>query len=436
MIDRYAREEMKRIWSRENKFQKWLEIEMAAAEAQTELGIIPQKSFDEIKEKAGFSIEEIDDEEEKTRHEIVAFLNSVFKRVGESSSRYIHYGMTSSDIMDTGVNLQLKEANELLEPKLLEIIEILKRLVNKYKYTPIIGRSHGIHAEPTTFGLKLAIFYDEFKRGLRRFRDAVKDVNIGMVSGPVGNYSQLDPAVEEHICKKFNLNQPGITNQIIQRDRYAYYISALAILAGTIEKLAVELRNLARTEIGEVEEPFLISQKGSSAMPHKRNPVALEQLTGLCRMVRSYATPSMENIVLWHERDISHSSVERVILPDSTILMDYIFNKLAYILDNMNVDEDRMRENIEFTKGLVFSQRLMLRMVNAGMSRERAHTMVQGKIMASWKEGKDFYDQIRRDGEIRRYITIEEIEALFDLDRYLKQVDYILSRVFEDDEDK
>ncbi len=435
MIDRYAKEEMKQIWTRETRFRKWLEIELAVLKAQSELDVVPKEIYEEAAEKADFTLEEIDQEEEKTKHEIVAFLNSVFSRLSDEAGRYIHYGMTSSDVMDTGTNMQLRDANELITGNLTDMLKVLKRLVEKYKYTPIIGRSHGVHAEPTTFGLKLAIFYAEFRRAKKRFLDARKDVEVGKISGPVGNYTMIDPKVEELALKELGIGLAPITNQVVQRDRYAYYMSVMAVLASSVEKLAVELRHLARTEVAEIEEPFSAKQKGSSAMPHKRNPVGLEQVTGLCRMIRSYVIPAMENQALWHERDISHSSVERVILPDATILMNYILTRMTDILDNMNVATDKMLDNINITRGLVFSQRLMIRLINAGLSRSKAHTMVQGKIMTSWKEGKDFREQIRQDGEIRRYITIEEIEALFDLDLYTRQVSYILSRVFKDDED-
>ncbi len=435
MIERYAREEMTAIWTREFRFRKWLDIELAVLKAQSELGVIPEEIYAEVAEKADFTIEEIDQEEEKTKHEIVAFLNSVFSRVSDEAGRYIHYGLTSSDVMDTGTNLQLKDANAIIAQNIDDILKVLKRLVNKYKYTPIIGRSHGVHAEPTTFGLKLAIFYAEFRRAKKRFADARADVEVGKISGPVGNYTMIDPKVEEMACDELGIGLAPITNQVVQRDRYAYYMTVMGVLASTIEKLAVELRNLARTELSEIEEPFSAKQKGSSAMPHKRNPVGLEQITGLCRMIRSYSMPAMENQALWHERDISHSSVERIILPDATVLMNYILVKITNILDNMNVATDKMLTNIDLTKGLVFSQRLMIRLINAGLSRSKAHTMVQGKIMACWKEGRDFREQIRQDGEIRRYITIEEIEALFDLDLYTRQVSYILNRVFKDDED-
>ena len=435
MIERYSREEMAKIWTREYRFKKWLEVEIAACEAQTEQGVITEKIMEEIREKADFSLEEIDEEEAKTKHEVIAFLNSVFSRLSEDACRFVHYGLTSSDVMDTATHLQLKDANELLLEDINGLLKIIKRLVEKYKYTPIIGRSHGIHAEPTTFGLKLAIFYAEIKRSLKRFEGSVEEMRVGKLSGAVGNYSQLNPKIEELVCEKIGLNQSEITNQVIQRDRYAYYISILGILAGSIEKLTTELRNLARTEIGEVQEQFSIGQKGSSAMPHKKNPVALEQLTGLCRMVRSYTVPAMENITLWHERDISHSSTERIILPDVTILMDYILIKVTEILDNMDVFTEKMLENIHLTNGLVFSQRLMMRLVNSGLTRQMAHTMVQGKIHASIKENIDFHEHIRRDGEIRRYITIEEIEALFDLDIYTRNVGYILKKVFADEEE-
>jgi adenylosuccinate lyase len=438
MIERYSREEMAQIFTREERFRLWLEVELAVCEGQVAVGFMPQKVYDEMMETVKDfptpqDMEAIDEEEEKTKHEIVAFLNVLFERTGETASRYIHYGMTSSDVMDTATALQVKKANVIIERELNQLLSVLKRLVKKYKYTPIIGRSHGMHAEPTTFGLKLAVFYSELKRSLHRFHLAAAEIETGKCSGAVGNYTQIEPQVEEIMCSKLGLSQPFATNQIIQRDRYAFYFSVLAIIAGSIEKLAVELRNLARTEIGEVEEPFSTKQKGSSALPHKRNPVSLEQVSGLCRLIRSYALPAMENQVLWHERDISHSSVERVILPDSLIALDYVLDRMTDIVDNMNVFPDKMKENINMTKGLVFSQRLMLRLINTGMPRSKAHTMIQGKILTALKDGKDFHDTIKKDGEIRKFITIEEIESLFDLDLYTRQVNYILRRVFADE---
>jgi len=424
---------MGNVWSRQARFEKWLQAEMAVLEARTDLKQIPKKVYKAIVSTAGFDIEAIDAEEAKTNHEMVAFLNVLFNNIGDANSRYVHYGLTSSDIMDTGMNLQLIEASNIIQEDIAALMSVLKRLIGAHKYTPIIGRTHGIHAEPTTFGLKLAIWYTEMTRNIKRFKTAVEGIRIGKFSGAVGNYSMIDPDVEVLACEKLGLSHAPISSQIVQRDRYAFYISILGVMASTLEKMAVELRHLARTEVGEIEEPFSAKQKGSSAMPHKRNPITLERISGLARLIRSYSIPAMENISLWHERDLSHSSVERIIIPDATILTDYILYMMTYILDNMTINTKRMRENIDMTRGLVFSQRLMLRLVNAGMPRTHAHTMVQGKIMSAIKKKIDFYELVRKDGELRNYITLEEIDALFDLDIYYRNVDYILERVFADE---
>jgi len=430
MIDRYSRPKMKEIWSDENRFKKWLEVEIAVLEAQAELEEIEQEVVDEVKQKASFTVEEIRKAEEETHHEMVAFINVIQSKISDEAKRWFHFGLTSSDIMDTALALQLREASDIIAADLKAVMNTIKNLAHKYRYTPIMGRTHGMHAEPTTFGLKVAVWYDEFNRHKKRFKEAVDQVLVGKISGAVGNFATIDPEVEEKVLKKLKLKPEKAATQIVHRDRHAFYIATLALIASTIEKIATEIRNLQRTEIAEVEEPFAAKQKGSSAMPHKRNPVKSEQLCGLARLVRSYVIPAMENIVLWHERDISHSSVERVILPDATTLIDYMLDRLNYILSGLRVNTDKMMENIMLTRGHIFSQRLMHRLIRAGLPRETAYLLVQGRAMASWAKGLDFREEVIKDGEIRRYISLEEIEALFDLDVYIRYVNYIFKRVF------
>lgn len=430
MISRYSREKMVKVWGDENRFKKWLDIEIAVCEAQKALGIITEKILAKIKEKASFTVEEIRKREAENQHEMVAFIDVIGKNVGKEA-RFIHLGLTSSDIMDTAMSLQMLDSIAIIEEDLQKMMASIKRLALKYKFTPMIGRTHGVHAEPTTFGLKLAVWYAELKRHETRLKNLKAIVGVGKISGAVGNYAQIDPEVEKIALKKLGLAVPPVCTQIIQRDRHAEYIMVFALIAATCEKIATEIRNLQRTEIGELEEPFAQKQKGSSAMPHKKNPVKCEQICGLARVVRSAVIPALENITLWHERDISHSSVERVILPDVSITLDYMLSVMTTILDGLTVDVKKMRENIDLTKGMVFSQRLMLRLVAAGMPRDKAHTMVQGKVMSSIKKGVNFMDEVIKDGEIRRYLTLEEIEALFDLDIYIKNVDYIFKRALD-----
>ena len=430
MIDRYSRPKMKEIWSDENRFKKWLEVEIAVLEAQAELEEIEQEVVDEVKQKASFTVEEIRKAEEETHHEMVAFINVIQSKISDEAKRWFHFGLTSSDIMDTALALQLREASDIIAADLKAVMNTIKNMAHKYRYTPIMGRTHGMHAEPTTFGLKVAVWYDEFNRHKKRFKEAMDQVLVGKISGAVGNFATIDPEVEEKVLKKLKLKPEKAATQIVHRDRHAFYIATLALIASTIEKIATEIRNLQRTEIAEVEEPFAAKQKGSSAMPHKRNPVKSEQLCGLARLVRSYVIPAMENIVLWHERDISHSSVERVILPDATTLIDYMLDRLNYILSGLRVNTDKMMENIMLTRGHIFSQRLMHRLIRAGLPRETAYLLVQGRAMASWAKGLDFREEVIKDGEIRRYISLEEIEALFDLDVYIRYVNYIFKRVF------
>lgn len=422
---------MGRIWSDEMRYKKWLEVELAVCEAWAELEEIPPEIVDHIKKNASFRLSDIRKAEERTRHEVVAFLNVLQERVGEDAARWIHFGLTSADVMDTGLALQLRDAGSIIEKDIDALMATIKSLANKYKYTPIIGRTHGMHAEPTTFGLKLAGWYDEMARNKRRFLAALDDVLVGKISGAVGNFAHIEPEVEEIVMKKLGLRPEPAASQVVHRDRHANFIASLALIACSLERFATEIRHLQRTEVGEVEEPFTATQQGSSAMPHKKNPIQCEQICGLARLMRSYVVAAMENIPLWHERDISHSSVERNIIPDATILADYMLNKMNEILSGLVVHPDRMRKNIDLTEGHIYSQRLMLRLIKAGVPRQKAHLMIQGKIMsASKRKGENFKQQVIRDGEIRRYLSLEEIEALFDLDVYIRYVDHIFKRVF------
>jgi len=430
MIPRYTRPEMARIWEPQNKFQKWLEIEIAACEAWARLGEIPRKSLNTIKRRARFDIERIEKIEQRVKHDVIAFLTSVAENVGPDS-RYIHKGLTSSDILDTSLALLMRESADLIIKEIKALRDVLKKNAFKYRDTLRMGRSHGIHAEPTSFGLIFALWYEEMGRNLTRLRNARENINYGKLSGPVGNFSSVPPFVERYVCKRLKLKPAPVSTQIIQRDRHAEFLNALALIASTIEKIAVEIRHLQRTEVLEVEEPFEKGQKGSSAMPHKRNPVGCENLSGLARVVRSNAIASMENIALWHERDISHSSVERIIIPDSTILIDYMLVRLTGILRGLQVYPERMRENINRSYGLYCSQRVLLRLTEKGLSRENAYRLVQRKAMQSWRQRKEFKGVLKRDVLIRKYLSDKEIEEIFDLSHYTRNVNYIFKRVFK-----
>ena len=429
MINRYTRPEMGRIWKPENQYAKWLEVEIAACEAMSEAGIIPENSLTNIKKKANFSMERILKIEEETKHDVIAFLTNVAEYVGPDS-RFIHLGLTSSDILDTSLALLLKEASNLIINDLTEFIEVIKKRAMEHKYTVMIGRSHGIHAEPITFGLKLAVWYSEMKRHLKRLIEARDVISYGKLSGAVGTFANVSPDVEADTCKKLGLKPAEISTQIIQRDRHAQYFTTLAILAGTLEKIAVEIRHLQRTEVLEAEEPFAKGQKGSSAMPHKKNPIGSENISGLSRLVRSNCLAAMENMVLWHERDISHSSVERVIAPDSTILIDFMLHRLKGIVGGLVVHPDRMAENLKKTKGLIFSQQILMKLTSKGIERQKAYVIVQRNAMEAWKSGREFKGLIMEDRELRTYLKKEEIEEIFDLDYHLKHVDDIFERVF------
>jgi len=429
MISRYTRPEMGRIWESENLYAKWLEVEIAACEAMAQEGLIPEEALENIRKKAAFSVGRILEIEEETKHDVIAFLTNVEEHVGPDS-RYIHLGLTSSDILDTSFALLLKQAMDIIVQDLQELMDVIRIRAMEHKYTVMIGRSHGIHAEPITFGLKLAVWYSEMKRNLKRLVEARDVISYGKLSGAVGTFANTSPKIEALVCKKLGLRPEEISTQIIQRDRHAQYFSSLAILAGTLEKIAVEIRHLQRTEVLEVEEPFAKGQKGSSAMPHKKNPIGCENISGLARLVRSNSLAAMENMPLWHERDISHSSVERVIAPDSTILIDYMLHRLTGILRGLVVHADRMDENLKKMKGLIFSQQLLLRLAGKGLERQAAYVMVQRNAMKVWETGQEFKDLIMKDQGIGGYLSKTEIEEIFDLDYHVKHVDDIYERVF------
>jgi adenylosuccinate lyase len=420
---------MGRLWEPENRFQKWLDVEIAACEAWAELGEIPEDALKVIKEKARFDIARIEEIESTVKHDVIAFLTSVSEFVGPDS-RFIHKGLTSSDVVDTALSLLMREAADIIIKDIKELMSVLKEQALKFKDTSCIGRSHGVHAEPMTFGLKFALWYEDAKRNLRRIEQAKDTISVGKISGAVGTFSNMPPELEEKVCRKLGLIPEPVATQVVQRDRHAEYMTALALIAACIEKIAVEIRHLQRTEVLEAEEPFSIGQKGSSAMPHKRNPVGCENLSGLARVVRSNAIAAFEDIALWHERDISHSSVERVIIPDSTILVDYMLNRLKGILKDMHVYPERMKANMDRSYGLYNSQRVMLALTDKGITREDAYAMVQRNAMESWKDGVSFMKLLQKDGEITKHLSPEEIEEIFDLRYYLRNVDYIFKRVF------
>jgi len=422
--------EMAKIWEPENKFQKWLDIEIAVCEAWASLGEIPKKRLEIIKKKARFNIHRIDEIEKTVKHDVIAFLTSVSENV-RGDSRYIHKGLTSSDIVDTALALLMREAADVITDDIKRLMKVLKEQAFKYKETPCIGRSHGVHAEPMTFGLKFALWYEDAKRNLERLTNAKKTISVGKLSGAVGTFSNIPPKIEEMVCKKLGLRPEPVATQIVQRDRHAEYMNALALIAGSVEKIALEIRHLQRTEVLEAEEPFEKGQKGSSAMPHKRNPVGCENICGLARVVRLNAMAAMENIALWHERDISHSSVERVIIPDSTILIDYMLVRLTNILKGLHVYPKRMMENINKSYGLYNSQRILLKLTEKGLSREDAYQLVQRNAMQSWEKRTDFKELLKQDTQIKKHLPLQEIDELFDLSYYLKNVDYIFKRVFK-----
>ena len=431
MITRYTRPEMGRLWDLDNKYQKWLEVEIAVCEAWAEMGGIPAGAVEIIKDKAGFDIGRIDEIEKTVKHDVIAFLTSVAEHVGPES-RFIHKGLTSSDVVDTALSLLMMQAADIIIDDLKELMSVLKKQAFDYKDTPCMGRSHGIHAEPMTFGLKFSLWYEDAKRNLRRIEQAKKTIATGKISGAVGTFSNIPPELEGQVCKRLGLEPEPVATQVIQRDRHAEFMTSLALIAAGVEKIAVEIRHLQRTEVLEAEEPFSAGQKGSSAMPHKRNPVGSENLSGLARLVRSNAIAAMEDIALWHERDISHSSVERIIIPDSTILVDYMLDRLTAILRDLHIYPQKMQENIDKSYGLYNSQRVMLALVEKGVSREDAYSLVQRNAMESWSKGVSFMKLLQKDSDIGEYLSPREIEAIFDLKYYLRHIDFIFRRVFNE----
>jgi len=430
MIERYSRKEIKKIWEESNKYQIWLDIEIAAAEAMEKIKIIPRGVSKKIKNSAKINVDRIHKIENKVHHDVIAFLTSISEKVG-SAGKFLHQGMTSSDVLDTCFNIQLVQSSKILIKDIDEILKILKNKSLKYKNTICIGRSHGIHAEPTTFGLKLASFYEEFKRNKKRLKQAIDEISTCSISGAVGTFANVDPRVEIFVAKKLNLKVEPISSQVIPRDRHAYYFSVLAIIAASVERVATEIRNLQRTELQEVEEFFDKKQKGSSSMPHKKNPILSENLTGLSRMVRSYVIPALENVSLWHERDISHSSVERNIGPDSTITLDFALNRLKNILKNMNVYPKKMLKNLNVSNGLIFSQRVMLELTKNGFSRERAYKIVQKHARATWGKNISFYKSLSSDGLINKKISNKDLKKMFDLGYHTKKINLIFNRIFK-----
>ena len=429
MIPRYTRPEMGRIWSEENGFQKWLDVEILAAEGLAQLGKVPKAAIARIRKKARFNVERIREIESEVKHEIIAFLTCVAESIGDDA-RFLHVGMTSSDVMDTALAIQFKEASAILLQDVKDLMQVLRRQAFKYKWTVMIGRTHGVHAEPITFGLKLALWYQEMARNLSRLEKAVDGICVGQISGAVGTFAQISPRVEAYVCKKSGLKPALITNQIIQRDRHAYFFVTLAVIASSLEKFAVEVRHLQRTEVQEAEEPFTEGQKGSSAMPHKRNPILSENVSGLARLMRGYAMAALENVPLWHERDISHSSVERVIAPDATIALDFMLCRMTYVLGNLCVYPENMKRNLEKSGGTVFSEKVLLALVDKGIARDRAYRMVQRHALKVGREGGDLKEELLKDPEIRRYVSPKEIESLWDVKQHLANVDWIFRRVF------
>jgi adenylosuccinate lyase len=428
VIPRYALPEMTAVWSDQARMERWLEIEILAVEAWARLGVIPQEDARRVRGSASFSLERVRELEEITRHDVAAFVQCVGESVGPAG-RWIHHGLTSSDVLDTGFALQLRAAADLLLARLEALLGVVKRLATEHRSTPTIGRSHGVHAEPTSFGHKVAIWAFELDRGRERLRHARESVSVGKLSGAVGNYAHVDPRLEEEVCARLDLRPAEASNQVVQRDRHAEYMAALALIASTLDKVATEIRHLARTEVREVQEPFAAGQKGSSAMPHKRNPVVCERVTGLARVIRGNLQAALENIALWHERDISHSSAERVIFPDSTMALDFMLHDLEWVLDGLLVFATRMRENLDFGGGLAFSQAVLLALVERGMLRDDAYEVVQGAAAAAWDAGAPFRDTIAADPRVQALLPPEEIEPLFDPGRYLRNLDVVFDRL-------
>ncbi len=427
MIDRYSRPRMKQVWSTENKYEKWLEVEIAVCEAWAAMGVVPKSALPKIK-LARLDINRMNEIFKETHHDMTAFLKAVGESLGEES-RFIHLGMTSSDVMDTALSLQLVEAADLLSQDMKALVSVIAEQALKHKFTTMVGRTHGVHAEPITFGLKLALWVDEMNRNRQRLSEATKAIAVGKISGAVGTYATLSPEIEEKACARLKLAPAPVSNQVLSRDRHAQFVTTLAIIAGSLEKFATEIRGLQKTETREVEEPFAGGQTGSSAMPHKRNPELCERICGLSRLVRGFAVTSLENIALWHERDISHSSTERVILPDACLVMDYALDVFTSVMKDLLIYPKRMQHNLDLTKGLVFSQRVMLALIEKGLSRQTAYELVQRNAMKSWRTGRGFLSLLKTDGEVTSVLPSKELEKLFDYQYYLRYVDDIFHRL-------
>ncbi|MCU9614318.1 adenylosuccinate lyase [Caldibacillus lycopersici] len=428
MIDRYTRPEMGAIWTDENKYQAWLEVEILACEAWSTLGVIPKEDVEQLRKHASFNIQRILEIEEETRHDVVAFTRAVSETLGEEK-KWVHYGLTSTDVVDTALSYLLKQANQILIKDMENFLAILKKKASEHKYTVMMGRTHGVHAEPTTFGLKLALWHEEMQRNFERLKQAAAGVEFGKISGAVGTYANIDPFVESYVCKKLGLQPAAISTQTLQRDRHAHYLSIIALIATSIEKFATEIRGLQKSETREVEEFFAKGQKGSSAMPHKRNPIGSENMTGIARVIRGYMLTAYENVALWHERDISHSSAERIILPDATIALNYMLNRFANIVKNLTVFPENMKRNMDRTLGLIYSQRVLLALIEKGLSREEAYDTVQPRAMEAWEKQVPFRSLLESDNKITNLLTTKELDDCFDYNYHLKHVDTIFAKL-------
>ncbi|ETT65760.1 adenylosuccinate lyase [Paenibacillus sp. FSL H8-0457] len=428
MIERYSRPEMRAIWTEENKFRAWLEVELCACEAWADLGVIPKEDTVKLRQNATFNIDRIYEIEQETRHDVIAFTRAVSESLGEER-KWVHYGLTSTDVVDTAMGYLLKQANDILEQDILRFIGILKEKALAYKHTPMMGRTHGVHAEPTTFGLKMALWHEEMIRNLERFRHAADGVQYGKISGAVGTYANIDPSVEEFVCRKLGTKAAPISTQTLQRDRHAEYMATLALIATSLEKFATEVRALQKSEVREVEEAFAKGQKGSSAMPHKRNPIGSENISGLARVIRGHMVSAYENVSLWHERDISHSSVERIILPDATTLLNYMLNRFGNIVKNLTVFPENMKRNMARTFGVPFSGRILTKLIDKGFSREQAYDTVQPRAMQAWEEQRQFREIVESTPEITEVLSAEEIEDAFNPSWHLKHVDTIFAKL-------
>ncbi|MED1786262.1 adenylosuccinate lyase [Brevibacillus laterosporus] len=429
MIERYTRPEMRAIWTEENKYKAWLEVEILACEAWAKLGVIPKEDVEKLWKNASFDVNRIYEIEQETRHDVVAFTRAVSETMEGDEKKWVHYGLTSTDVVDTALGYLIRQANEIIEKDIEDFIEVLKQKAIEHKNTVMMGRTHGVHAEPTTFGLKVALWYEEMKRNLARFRSARVEVEAGKMSGAVGTYANIDPYVEQHVCKKLGLTAASISTQTLQRDRHAEYMATLALIATSLDKFATEIRGLQKSEIREVEEAFAKGQKGSSAMPHKRNPIGSENICGLSRVIRGHMMSAYENVPLWHERDISHSSVERVILPDATQLLNYMLRRFMNIVKNLTVFPENMKRNMDRTFGLIYSQQVLLKLIDKGLSREKAYDTVQPRAMQAWEEQRSFKEIISEDETVKEMLTTEELEACFDYRYHLKHVDTIFVRL-------